>query len=378
MLDYRFATPADMPQLIDFIDLVFSQVREPHDFEKILPKAYGEGIDTSSIHAIAVRDGMVRGCLGSLPVVQKVLDEELSIGYLGSMSVHRHERGNGVMKVLMEMQIARGKELGLDMMLLGGQRQRYEYYGFYHGGSDYSYYVSSPTVRHGLRGVDAAFDFEKLENSGEFVEYALKLYNQQPVTGARTKDNFVAACKSYWSEPWIILKDGKPVGYLVSSANGDHVNELTTEEENMLPTAIKSWWVKRSLSALHVTATAYNAPLNRALARFAENYSQGQDCMMLILNPQRVISAYMKLKNSLTPLEDGVMALKLGDHETLKIKVENGEVTVSPTSDAPNATLTMEEATHFLFGVNRFYAPEIKSPAGWFPLTFSMATPDTF
>ncbi len=378
MLDYRFALPSDMPNLIDFIDLVFSQVREPHDFEQILPKAYGENVDMSDIHAIAVRDGMVRGCLGSLPVTQKMQDEEIRIGYLGSMAVHRHERGNGVMKVLMEMQIARGKEQGLDMLLLGGQRQRYEYYGFYHGGSDYSYYVSRPTVRHGLRDVEPEYDFEKLEEGSVHVAYALNLYNQQPVTGARTLDNFVAACKSYWSQPWIILKDGTPVGYLVSNANGDHVNELITEAEAMIPVAIKSWWGKRSLSALHVTAAAYNAPLNRALSRFAENYSMGQDCMMKILNPERVIRAYMKLKNSLTPLQDGVMTLKMGEHNTLKIEVKGGEVSVSPTSDAPDATLTMEEAAHFLFGANRFYAPEVKAPAGWLPLTFSVATPDTF
>ena len=58
MIEYRFAVQADMPDVIDFIDLVFSHVREPHDFEAILPKCYAQGRDFSDVHAIAVRDGL--------------------------------------------------------------------------------------------------------------------------------------------------------------------------------------------------------------------------------------------------------------------------------------------------------------------------------
>ncbi|MBP3646651.1 MAG: GNAT family N-acetyltransferase [Clostridia bacterium] len=379
MLEYRFATPGDMPDLIDCIDLVFSHVGTPHDFEEILPKCYGKGRDFSSVHAIAVGDGRVRGVLGSYPVTQVMAGETLHAGYLGSMAVHRHERGSGVMKKLVQMQLDRAAETGLDMLLLGGQRQRYEYHGFYHCGCHYRYYVSAPTVRHGLRDVEPALDFEKLTEDSAHVSAALEMYNHQPVSGARTMDDFVPACRSYWSEPWIILENGKPVGYLVSSKNGDSVSELVMADDSLLPQAVKSWWVKRGLSKLHIAAAPYCVSLNRFLASFAEGYSTGHDSMMVRLyKPDRVIRAYMKLKNSLEPLADGVLKMKLADHPTLKIQVAGGEVTVEPTDEEADLTLTMEEGVHLLFSHNRFSAPAVSTPAGWFPLPMAVATPDTF
>lgn len=378
MLEYRFAKPEEMPELIDLIDLVFSHVSIPHDFEEILPKCYGPGRDYSHVHAVALRDGHVRGTLGSYPVTQTMQGETLKAGYLGSMAVHRHERGNGVMKVLVNMQIDRAKETGLDMVLLGGQRQRYEYHGFYPCGCNYRYNISSPTVRHGLKNVEPALDFEKLEDAAH-VAYALELYNRQPVSGARTADDFVDACRSYWSQPWIILREGNPVGYLVASSRNDNVSELVVEDSALLAQVVKSWWVKRGISSLHVVAAPYDVALNRFLSTFAEGYSTGHDSMMmLLLNPERVIRAYLKLKASLEKLTDGVLRLKLGDHPTLEIRVKDNQVSVEPTDAAPELALNMEEGTHLLFAFNRFYAPEAEVPAGWFPLPMTVAIPDTF
>ena len=379
MLEFRFAKTEEMPDVIDCIDLVFSHLQIPHDFEKILPKCYGEGRDFSHVHAVALRDGRVRGVLGCYPVTQTMAGETLHAGYLGSMAVHRHERGSGAMKVLMQMQIDRAAETGLDMLLLGGQRQRYEYHGFYPCGCNFRYYVSSPTVRHGLRDVEPTLDFEKLTEDSEYIAAALEMYNRQPVSGARTLDDFVPACRSYWSEPWIILQDGAPVGYVVSSMNGDSVSELVVSDDALLPKAVKSWWVKRGLTKLHIAAAPYCVALNRFLASFTEGYSTGHDSMMMRLyNPERVIRAYMKLKNSLETLNDGVLKLKLGDHPTLKLEVANGEVSVEPTEEEADLTLSMEEGVHLLFSFNRFSAPKVSVPAGWFPLPMAVATPDTF
>jgi len=378
MLEYRFAKTEEMPDVIDLIDLVFSQVAIPHDFEVILPKCYGQNRDYSHVHAIALREGKVRGALGCYPVTQVMQDEVLKAGYLGSMAVHRHERGAGLMKVLMQMQIDRAKETGLDMLLLGGQRQRYQYHGFYPCGGNYSYYLSPSCIRHGLRDVEPTLAFEKLEKP-EHVAYALALYKRQAVSGYRSADDFVDACKSYWSQPWIILKDEKPVGYLVSSNKSDNLTELLVEDESLLPQVIKAWCVCRNARSVHVTAYPWVKTRNRFLAGFAEGYSHCNDSMMmLLLNPERVIRAYLKLKTTLEPVQDGTLVLKLADHPALAIRVQGGKVSVTPTDAPPDLALSMEEGVHLLFARNRFYAPEVSTPAGWFPLPMSVAVPDTF
>lgn len=379
MIEYRFAKPEEMPDVIDCIDLVFSLLQIPHDFEAILPKCYGKGRDFSHVHAVALNDGRVRGVLGSYPVTQTMQGETLHAGYLGSMAVHRYERGAGVMKVLVQMQIDKAAETGLDMLLLGGQRQRYEYHGFYPCGCTYRYYVSPATVRHGLREAEATLEFEKLTGDSPFVAAALDMYNQQPVSGARTLEDFVLACCSYWSEPWVILQDGQPVGYLVSSKNGDSVSELVVCDDALLPNAVKSWWNKRGLGKLHIAAAPYCAALNRFLASFSEGCTISHDSVMMrIYKPTNVVRAYMKLKASFEPLCDGELKLKMGDFDTFAIKVQGGEVTVENTEEAPDLTLTVEEAVHLLFSHNRFSAPQVSVPAGWFPLPLHVATPDTF
>jgi hypothetical protein len=43
---------------------------------------------------------------------------------------------------------------GCDLAMLGGQRQRYEYFGFTAAGMAHTYTATSTNVRHALSGVD--------------------------------------------------------------------------------------------------------------------------------------------------------------------------------------------------------------------------------
>ena len=39
---YLLAVPQDREEIVDFANFVFSQAHEPHDFKKLLPKAYAD------------------------------------------------------------------------------------------------------------------------------------------------------------------------------------------------------------------------------------------------------------------------------------------------------------------------------------------------
>ena len=112
-MHYRLANGRDMDALIDFIDMVFSMVRVPHDFEAILPKVYGPGRRRPEIHVIAEDDeGRLCGCLGMMTYPLRVAGRTLRVGYLGSMAVHPRARGQGVMGELLRRQIARAQRGG--------------------------------------------------------------------------------------------------------------------------------------------------------------------------------------------------------------------------------------------------------------------------
>lgn len=378
MTEYRFATAQDWPKIIDFIDLVFSQSARPHDFAALIPKVYGDGHDYSHIHAIALEDGEIRGCVAVLPVDMTIAGQQLRMGYLGSVSVHRLSRGAGHMKKTMQMQIEKAKADGLDLIVLGGQRQRYGYFGFYPAGHGYEYSVTQSNVRHALKDVDAsAFTFEALE-AGVGSEYAYALYQQQPVCGSRTAENFAELALTFESKGWLILENGQKAGYLIASNDGKGIREIVLQNPAQVPAVLKAWLALQQVRGLYVDAAPYNVTLNRTLAAFAEYYSLGQDGLVHCLNYANVIRCWMTLKNSISPLSEGMLRLNI-DGETIEIKVADGVVSAEKTDAPADLSLTAEEAHYLLFSANRFYAPVIPGiPAEWFPLPLFIPRPETF
>jgi len=376
MTEYRFADPHDLPKVIDFIDLVFSQAARPHDFAKLIPKVYGDGHDYSHIHAVALEDGEVRGCVAMLPFDMSIAGQTLRVGYIGSVSVHRLSRGAGHMKKLMQMQIEKARADGLDMLVLGGQRQRYGYFGFSPVGGAYSYTVTRANVRHALKDTDAsAFTFELLTDG----EYANALYQKLPVCGSRTAENFIEIALTFNSQGWLIKQNGVNAGYLIAGADHTGIRELVLEDDSLISAVLKAWMAVHSLRSLHVNAAPCNRALNRALSAFAEEYSIGQDGMMLCLNYEQVIRSWMTLKNNITPLSEGSVVLGI-DGAAYEIKVAGGAVNVSRTNAPAQVQLTAAEADSMLLSFNRFSAPHVNAgiPADWFPLPFHIPTVDTF
>ena len=378
MTEYRFATAQDLPKVIDFIDLVFSQAARPHDFAKLIPKVYGDGHDYSHIHAIALEDGEIRGCVAVLPYDMTMAGQTLRVGYLGSVSVHRLSRGAGHMKKLMQMQIDKARADGCDMILLSGQRQRYGYFGFYLVGAIYGYSITHANVRHALADTNASsFTFEKI-TQGEARDYAFSLYQQQPMCCARPKERFAEYMLNFESEGWLIKNNGQNAGYLVSSSDQKGIREIVLEDGALVPAVLKAWMTCFGVRNLSLTVAPYDAALNRTLSAFAEGYSISAAEDMLCLNHANVIRAWMTLQNTVQPLSDGCVKLGIAD-EVLEICVSDGAVSVEKTSSPADLSLTAEEAAYLLFSHNRFCAPKANAiPADWFPLPLYVSRPDTF
>ena len=378
MTEYRFAQPQDRAKIIDFIDLVFSQTARPHDFADLIPKVYGDGHDYTDIHAIALEDGEIRGCVAVLPFNLTVGDQTLRVGYLGSVSVHRLSRGAGHMKKLMQMQIDKAKADGLDLLVLGGQRQRYSYFGFYPMGGTFRYSVTHTNVRHALADVDAsAITFEKLVQ-GAGSDFAYDLYQQQPVCGARPKERFAEFALSFNSQGWLVKLNGENAGYLMATRDHAGIHEIILQDESLVPAVLKAWMAAQSVTQLGVYAPPFSKALNRTLTSFAENYAISQDGYALFLNHANALRFWMTLKNSVTPLSEGSVCLAIKG-EALEIKVADGAVSVEKTDAPADVSLTAYEAAEFFYSFNRFYAPEVPAvPADWFPLPLYIMRADTF
>lgn len=380
MINYRIAEQCDMESIIDFANMVFSMLRVPHNFEEMLPKVYAAPNLQPEIHVIAEEDGRLCGCLGMLVFPLRVAGETLRVGYLGTMAVHPRVRGRGTMGTLMEKQIERGKAMGLDMMVLGGQRQRYARHGFETCGATIGYSISAANVRHAMVQVDAnGLSFAPMQR--EDVSFALSLYEALPVSGARTAENFLACVQSYREKPYTVTKQGEPVGYLVTSQDGQRITELVMKDDMWILSAIKGYMQEMGMRSLRVDAALHDETLNGLLAPLCEAYTVSPNCMLRMLNPERVIAAYMNLKAGIEPLADGRLVLSCGEAGTVEINVADGEIAVCSTDVPAELALSDQQAAMLLFGYNRFGVPADirgRAPESWFPLPLRIPEPDSF
>lgn len=369
-----------MEGLIDHINMIFSMLRTPHNFEQMLPKAYGRELRIDDMHVIAEDEsGRLCGCLGMYVFPLRVMDTTLRVGYLGSMAVHPRARGQGTMGTLMQKQVERGSELGLDMIVLGGQRQRYQRSGFETGGASYVYSISMSNVRHALADVDVQeFSLRGMEQSD--VPQMLALYDRQLVAGARREDNFIATLKSYRREALTILRAGVPVGYMSVTPDGQTVGEIILNRAELILPAIKTLMIERGVKLMHISAAPYDRELGELLAPICEGFSLNPSIMIRVLKPETVLSAYMKLQNTIQPLEDGCVVLGWEGMGAYEFSVRGAQICVKKTDEQPLDTLSQIDFHQLIFGYNRFAAPKTKAqiPNSWFPLPVHIPDPDSF
>ena len=376
MLDtqYVLGTPADRDDIIDFGNYVFSQTNIPHDFKKLLPKAYADGVEgIEQWHFLAKQNGKIRGMIACKPLTMHVLDKTLHYGSVGTVSVHPYSRGEGHMKVLMSLMIADSRAKNYDMLFLGGQRQRYNYFGFEQAGLGVKCLLNATNVRHALKNVDASgVTFSELtEERPEEVDYACRLSQTQLLHGERPRGEFLAIMHSWKSNCRLIRVDGRMAGYMMGDGR-----ELVLEEESLLPRVLKALFEQEpARESLLMLVPVYCTERVHFLARLCEGVSVKPVELINVLNWKNVLEAFFLLKAGYAALEDGEACIRV-DNQTVTIRVKDGVPTVTEGGENPTEMEHME-AQRLFFGVEQTVLPDPRYK-NWLPLPFYISTADTF
>ena len=379
MVTYRRATASDRAKILDFINMVFSMTVRPHDFSTLIPKVYGPGRGLAEIHCIALDDNdAVRGVVAALPQEIHILDQTLRTAFVGSVSVHPYARGEGHMKALMTMMIDDEQARGADLIALGGQRQRYQYFGLTPGGSGITYMITRANLRHTAGDLDVSgFSFLPMHGApASLSDAAWALHEAQSVRMERPRESFESILENWQSTPYILEKDGAFAGYLTASGDEEGLGELRLVDAKDLRAALKAWFAFRQIPRLSMTVPVYDLALNRELKAIAESFHLSTTQRVRVFNFPNVIRAYLALNAALRPIADGELSLWI-DGQPLTARVERGAVTVTETAPTGAAHLTAMEAQERLFSpLAAFDGPF--APSGWLPLPLFIGAPDEF
>lgn len=377
MTQYVRGQKGEEASITDFADLVFSQAHHPHDFRTLLPKVYASDPNMARLHYLAKNEDGIRGMVAMLPVTFDVAGQPLRCGMVGTVSVHITARGEGHMKRLMGMLLEDAKAQRLDMLILGGQRQRYQYFGFERACPRMHFEVSKTNLRHTLGEEKSDIRLVKLTNDMEDdIETAYAMYSGLPVCGARTRDWFLTVMHTWHGELYAVKRDAAMIGYVYASFNTD-IGEMCLDDMRLAPFVIRALFAANAKEACGIDVPLYRPDLIRALCAFAERWSICDAGMSSILCWERALRAMLCLKTRTHSLQDGRCVLRIDD-ETLSIAVRGGMPTVAPCNDAPELTLAHTDAQRLLLSSSSFALMMPACLYNWFPVTFSAPVADTF
>ena len=383
-LYYGRGNDEENERLIAFLNEVFfTDDPEGRDFLSLLPKCYKDKY-RPAYNNFVVKDesGNFRSAIGSFYNDMTVGDEQIKACCIGNVAVGKDYRSMGYMIELMELSVEDMRKNGVDIAYLGGQRQRYGYFGFESSGTSYRFNFSRSAYRHSLKAMPCGLEVEKLNSKDtESIENIEKIYSKLPIRSNRSPESCFDVLCSWRDCPYILKDNGVFVGYFVMDYTKSNVNEFGVINPKYYPNLVAA--VMEKTEAFQVGFVV--APFETEKIKFFTENSDGfnvEGCeMILIYNFEKVIRAYLGAKTKYSKLCDGVLTVlvqgKYGD-EKLRIEVLDNKVKVEKFDGKAEYELSHNAATRAFF--SNLPADREAFPANvqqWLPLHVFLSPSDT-
>ena len=382
-LYYGRGKDEDNKKLIEFLDEVFfSDEDDDRDFLSLLPKIYKDKY-RPAYNNFVVQDenGEFRSAVGNFYNDMLIGGEHVKTCCIGNVAVGREYRRMGYMKELMKMSVEDMKQNGTDMAYLGGQRQRYGYFGFESAGVVYNFTYSIRALKHTLGDRKSGLTLEKLDpNDAETMKKIDALYGRLPVKSVRPAENYFDVLSSWRVTPYVLKENGSFVGYL-TSRNLDYIQELDVISPEYLSKAVLCIFENTENEDVSFPTAPFETD---KIKFFSENCEGVRICgceSVLVYHFEKVLRAFMKAKASCQKLCSGELTVLIhgvnGD-EKLKISVENNIPSVEKFDGEAELELGHHAATRAFFSNypsdRSAFPPEAQQ---WLPLPSFLSGSDT-
>ncbi len=372
MVELVKGTPADYEEIVDVASLVFSLNSAPCDFETLLPKLYKKGADNEKYHYLVKDNGRIRAIVCASPVTFQVAGTKLHAAGIGSVCVHKAERGKGYMQRLMRWAIDDLRKEGVDFAMLGGQRQRYEYYGFESGGIQMNAAVSAGNLRHALakEKTEGLVIEEVLPHQEERIARAMQLHQKEAICAEREAAWFYDSCRNWESKFYAVLENGRMIGYFV--LRKDSMTEFVLEDYSRMPAVVRVVLETCAPGGINFMDSVTEPGRMRFYEDICENYSVSPNKRFLFFQYEKTIEAYLQLKAQNQPLAEGELLIEIEGYGKLCITLADGRAHCERTDRSCPLVLPARKAVPYLFGPIRshygFDASHSALADAWFPL----------
>lgn len=382
MVTYRKGLPEDFPNILDFINMVFSMSHCPHDFRQLLPKLYKEGQEEKSIHYIALEDKEIKACVCVVPITLCCGKEKITCAAVGSVSVHPYSRGKGYMRKLMQIAIQDMKENNIAMSNLSGLRNRYQYYGYEKGGFVFQYCFTLDNFRHSReRFPKREVSLCQIQDAKDLLLTEIQSIQETQILFAkRNPEDFLAIMESWNAKLYGILENQMCKGYV--ALQGNHILEMYLTDENLLFSSLEECLKESNSNELFLRVAPYDTRLFSGCTQLFESFTISQDDNYMIFDYPRVLEFFLNVKSGYTILSSGSLDFTIKEKGSFRIQVENGIPSVTQlknSEEKSNLEFSSFESILALFSPNHsLILDETQLPenCNWFPLPLALSPLD--
>lgn len=370
-----FGTKNDEKELIETLDEVFFS-EEDINFLFLLPKLYKEQYKPAENNIILKEDGVIKAAVGCYPIDITAAGKKLRLMGIGNVAVTKDCRRKGYMIDLMNMSLDHMIAEGYDYSLLGGQRQRYEYFGYVPAGSGVNFTINKGNISRIRNGnTETDFTAELLdENDADSIAKIKALYDKMPLCAKRTETEMFDILCSWGCRPYVVCKGGEFKGYFSMKKNYlAEVKAVNTEDLLDIFLCIMKDSENESVS---FTAPVFDTETCDFMTKRCCGMSLCHVEQLNIFNYAKFIEAFLTIKAERVNLCSGTLNVLIHGYakdEKLAITVDGKTVTVAETDAEPEVELDNLEAVAFFAG--QYAVKRLSLPAfaqNWFPVDFFM------
>ena len=355
----------------DFADMCFFTETSEERFETLLPKLYGEPEKTVKEHILLEDDGELKGLILPQAMTWKAGERELLAGHIGTVCVSPDYRERGAMRRLMRAAIEELENAGCVYIVLNGQRQRYEHYGFVPTGGKIQFVFRPANVKE-----EQAEGYELREFTQEDLEEIEKLFCKNVLHMNRKKRDFSEILRSWSAQPLVLWnKDNKICGYctVVSQEKKAAIAELRLTDEKHLKPFLKCLF-KKGFSQTVINIAPGTEEYAEAES-LCEYYNILPCFNIRILQFAPLVEALLEQKSRRIRLPLGNVKLLIEGYGLLEITAAEKGVKAwksEKKEDEADMKLSYEQAVHLLFSPLSSKREQLSGqwpPAeNWFPL----------
>jgi len=370
----------DYQELMAMLDNVFflEDDAPPRDFVTLLPKLYKEQYRPWDNNYCAVEDGAIKGAVGMYISQVEIAGVPLKMGGIGNVAVARDSRRKGYMKLCMDEAMAAMQAAGCAFAELGGQRQRYQFWGFERCGVAVEAVFTEKNLRHAFSENEIAPGW-RAESIGPGDRNALgqaqALIESSPLHVKHSPAALYDILCSWNERPYGVWEGEQLRCFFTLSRDGKRVNQFFLRDAGSLEMALRcaySALPEDTYKSVTVDIPLWQKELLALAEGIAESVSLDDTGMYTILSWERTLGALFALQAQSKPLPDGELTARIdGDWgaETLRFSVTGGVPGVEPFQGTPDLALSHLEALRFFLApVSTGRGAMQKNAQAWFPL----------